>query len=226
MPFYNKSSWKTAQKADKDLNRVYSQLKSGTRPGKKEKDLKAVRRYFQVASISNDGLLIHRKKNMYGNDFELIIIPQNLVSGLISALHIHLCHPSKGQLKKVWGRYFFGVNSDLLIENCTESCSLCNSMKKLPRELFQQSTSDVPDSIGKSFFADVINRERQRILILTDAFSTFVVGQLIPDERQETLQQAFIQLSSNYKHSDGCTIRVDSALGFKALKGNVVLELG
>ena len=64
MPFYNKSSWKTAQKADKDLNRVYSQLKSGTRPGKKEKDLKAVRRYFQVASISNDGLLIHRKKNM------------------------------------------------------------------------------------------------------------------------------------------------------------------
>ena len=79
MPFYNKSSWKIAQKSDKDLNRVYSQLKSGTRPGKKEKDLKAVRRYFQVASISSDGVLIHRRKNLYGKKKIFHYVPENIV---------------------------------------------------------------------------------------------------------------------------------------------------
>ena len=64
MPFCNMNSWKIAHKADKDLNRVYSQLVSGTRPGKHRK------------------YLIHRKR-LYGNDFELVIVPQNLAAGLI-----------------------------------------------------------------------------------------------------------------------------------------------
>ena len=41
MPFYNTNSWKMAQKADKDLNRVYSHLSSGTRSGKKEEKIKS-----------------------------------------------------------------------------------------------------------------------------------------------------------------------------------------
>ena len=53
MSFYSMNSWKTAQKADKDLTHVYSQLSAGTRPGKKERNLKTVRRYFQIASISD-----------------------------------------------------------------------------------------------------------------------------------------------------------------------------
>ena len=224
MPFYNKASWKIAQQSDQDLNRVYAQLKSGTRPGRKERDIKAVRRYFQVASISTDGVLIHRRKNLYGSDFELIIIPQNLAPGLISALHLHLCHPTKGQMKRVWNRYFFAINSDTLIDDCTHSCSLCSSLKKLPRELFQQSTSSIPNVIGKSFSADVIRREKQKLLILIDIFSSFIVGLIIPNEQRETLQQALIQLSSNYKHVDGCSVKVDSAPGFKALRNDTLLE--
>ena len=63
MPFYNLRSCKEAQKLDADLKRTHAQLLSGTRPGKKEKHLKTTRRYFQVASISDFGLLIHRKPN-------------------------------------------------------------------------------------------------------------------------------------------------------------------
>ena len=37
MPFHNFSAWKEAQKQDPYLRRTYSQLLSGTRPGKKEK---------------------------------------------------------------------------------------------------------------------------------------------------------------------------------------------
>ena len=39
MLFTNHVSWKIAQEEDNDLRRVYSHLLSGSRPGKKEKNL-------------------------------------------------------------------------------------------------------------------------------------------------------------------------------------------
>ena len=47
MPFYNISAWKQAQKRDPDLKRCYAQIAEGTRPGKKEKNLRILRRYFK-----------------------------------------------------------------------------------------------------------------------------------------------------------------------------------
>ena len=46
MPFCNSQAWKDAQKNDANLKRTYAQLMSGTRPGKKEKHLRDVRRYL------------------------------------------------------------------------------------------------------------------------------------------------------------------------------------
>ena len=200
MPFYNFRTWKEAQKLDADLKRTHAQLLSGTRPGKKENNLKTIRRYFQVASISDIGLLIHRKPNPYGRDYELIIVPQNLAAGLISALHIRLGHPTKSQFKKLWGRYFFSIYADELIGNCTESCSLCSSLQTMPKELFEQSTSPMPTVIGSSFSADVIKREKQKILVLDNKFSSFVVAQIILNEKHDTLKQYLIQLCTPFKH--------------------------
>ena len=102
MPFYNHTAWKEAQKRDSDLARCFSQLSAGTRPGKKGKNLKFLRRYLQIASISENGVIVHRKPNPFGKDYELIIVPSNLASGLISALHLYLGHPPKTQFRKVW----------------------------------------------------------------------------------------------------------------------------
>ena len=101
MPFYNISAWKQAQKRDPDLKRCYAQITEGTRPGKKEKNLRVLRRYFQIATISEAGLLVHCKANPFGPDMDLIIVPKELASGLISALHLQLGHPTKTQFKKV-----------------------------------------------------------------------------------------------------------------------------
>ena len=153
-----------------------------------------------------------------------MIIPNALAAGLISALHLRLGHPTKTQFKKSWGRYVFAINSEKFIDGCTQSCSLCTSLKSLPRELFKQSTSQVPDTIGKVFSADIIPRENQEIMVLFDVFSSFVVGQLLPNEQHDTLQQSLIQLSSNYKHPDGCIIRVDNAPGFLAIRDDKLLQ--
>ena len=87
-----------------------------------------------------NGVLIQRKPSAFGRDYELIIIPQNLVAGLISVFRIRLGHPTKTQFRKLWDRYFFAQNAELIDECikscvCTKSCTLCESLKKVPREL-------------------------------------------------------------------------------------------
>ena len=80
-----------------------------------------------------------------------------------------------------------------MIDCCTESFSLCRSMKKLPKELFKQSTMQIPDRVGKVFSADVIRREKQKIFLILDIFSSFVVGLFIPNEQRDTLEQIIVQ---------------------------------
>ena len=224
MPYHNTEAWKELQKQDPDLRRAYSQLSSGTTVGKKEKNLRKLRRYLQVSSISLNGISIHKIVNLYGKDFELIVIPQTLALGLMSALHIRLGHSTKSQFRKVWDRHFYVLDCDKLVHQCAESCSLCNSLKTLPKELFKQSTSEVPNAIGKVFSADIIRRVKQKILVVMDIFSSFKLTLLIPNEQHETLQQTLIQLVSSYKHIDGCIIKVDNAPGFVALQNDKVLH--
>ena len=224
MPFRSVSAWKQAQRQDVDLKRCYAQLSDGTRPGRKEKNIRILKRYLQVATISESDLLVHRKPNPYGQDFELVIVPKDLVKGLISALHIQLGHPTKTQFKKVWDRFFYALDADNVIEDCTAACPLCTSLCTLPKELFEQNTSEIPTTVGKIFSADVIRRERQKIFVLQDIFSSFILAQMINDECSTTLQQILLQLAANYKDPDGCSVRVDTAPGFNALKNDKFLH--
>ena len=114
---------------------------------------------MQIASISGSGLLIHRKPNLYGKDYELIIVPQNLAACLISALHIRLGHPTKTQLKKLWDRYFFATHAEEIISSCTTSCTLCTSLIRLSKELFEQSTSTMPDPLSQLMLLEGKNKE-------------------------------------------------------------------
>ena len=186
--------------------------------------MKDLRRYLQIASISDNGVLIQRKPNPYGRDYELIIVPCSLAAGLISALHLRLNHPKRTQFKKIWNRYFFAIDGENLIDECTKSCSLCTSLQKLPKELFHQSSSEVPTSIGTHFSADIIRREKQLIFIMLENFSNFTVGHIIPNEQHQTLRESLIQLSASYKHFNGCVVRVDNAPGFLALRSDRWLQ--
>ena len=128
-------------------------------------------------------------------------------------------------MKRLWDRYFYALDSEKLIEQSMDACSLCTSLKTIPRELIEQATTELPDTaVGMSFAADIIRREKQKIIVLLDTLSFFKVGHLIPNEQHETLQQSLIQLSSNLKHPDGCVKRVDNASGFRALQDDQLLQ--
>ena len=224
MPFYNMAAWKDAQKEDKDLKRTFSQLNSGTHIGKKERNLNEVRQYMRIASISQNGVLIRRKPNAFGRDYELIIVPQKLASGLISVLHIRLGHPTKTQFRKLWDRYFFALNAEDLIDKCTQSCSLCASLKKVPKELFEQSTSEVVDVVGQEFSADVIRRSKQKLLVVLEKLSSFISASIVPSEKGDDLKDGLVQLASPLMSPGGCSIKVDNASGFLSLKEDRYLK--
>ena len=227
MPFTNTVSWKNAQKGDNDLRRVYSHLSVGTRPGKKERNLKNVRRYLQHLTIAESGLLIYRKSNPFYPTFDTIAVPQSLLCGLINALHIKLNHPTKTQLKKVWHRYFFALDADKVIDECTEFCHLCNSLKPIPKELFEQSTSEIPQTLGEYFFADILKRAGQCILVVREVLSSFTVATIVNNERAETLREGLIVLTNPIRMSTPITVRVDEAPAFQSLsKCRILNELG
>ena len=131
------------------------------------------------------GILIIRKDDPYVGSRSLIVCPTALASGLLTALHLHFNHPSKYQLQKIFSRYFYTCNATQYISDITDGCSLCVSVKKMPPELFEQSSSLPPEFPGESLAADVISRNRQKILVVRDTLSSFTSATFISNETTE-----------------------------------------
>jgi hypothetical protein len=235
LPYTSRAAWLTMQAECPDLRRTHAHLKQGTRPSKKQITVKDIKRYLNVATIAKDGLLVVRRCEPLAPTRDCIIVPRDILHGLLTAIHIQLDHPSCHQLKLVTHRYFFALDMDKAIELVTKSCHHCSSLSKIPHPTCIQSTCDPPESIGLSFAADVMKRERQLVLVIRECVTSFTAARVIEDERHETLRNALLQLCIEMKPLDGppAIVRVDPAPGFQALsqdellkRHNVSLEIG
>ncbi|KAK3741258.1 hypothetical protein QZH41_019955 [Actinostola sp. cb2023] len=59
-----------------------------------------------------------------------IVVPRQVLEGLLTALHIKLEHPSRHQLRSAANRYFFALDMDKAIDHVTKSCHPCAALKK------------------------------------------------------------------------------------------------
>lgn len=223
MPFLNSVAWKSAQHDCPDLRRTFAHLSNGTRPSRKAKNLKNVRRYLQVASINNAGLLIHRVHDPFVHQKDLIIVPKSIVPGLLTALHLHFSHATKNQLSQLFNRHFYAIGTDSTVKLVVDNCSHCNSLKFLPKEIVEQTSGPSPTGPGRQFAADVIRRTRQKILLIREVFSSFTSASIIPDETGDVLRTNLLSLTSLLR-SESCTVRVDNAPGFQKLHQDVILS--
>ena len=217
MPFQNHTAWLSVQRECDTLRRVYAHLTQGTRPARKSRNLKDLRKYLQISSINDQGLLVVKKSDTFGVERKLIIVPTQILPGTITALHLQLSHPTKTQFEKVFSRYFYGLNSVSVIANVTMACGLCNSVKKIPTELFQQNSTPSPDHPGGLFTADVMRRAKQKILLTRDIFSSFTTGEILENESHTQLRNGLLSTSALIR-GDRCSVHVDNAPGFKALQ--------
>ena len=224
-PFANKQTWAVLQKECPDLRRVHSYLKNGVRPTAKNNRMTDVKRYMQKVQINKDGLLTVPHTEPFLPSKDLIVVPQTVLMGLITSLHISLNHPTISQLTKVFNRDYFALRSVPSIKIVWENCSTCQSLKKIPKELHTQSSTDYPLSPTTSFAADVIRRYKQKILLLRDTFSSFTITKLMPNEDHVMLKTTLIQMVSSVRSysSSKVIIRADNAPGFLPLKDDVDL---
>ena len=154
---------------------------------------------------------------------DLIIVPRDILSGLITALHLHFNHATKHQLSQLFGRYFYAINSDATIQSVINNCAHCNSLIHLPKEIFVQTSSPTPTAPGQQFAADVIRRNQQKIFVTRDVFSSFTSASLIQDESADTLSSSLISQTA-FLCKDQSTIQIDNAPGFQSLRNDKTLQ--
>ena len=226
MPFTNRKAWLITQSECPDLRRVKAQLQQGTRPTKKETTATNVKRYLNKVTIANDGLLVVRKSDPLCPTREAIVIPSQVASGLMTALHIKLEHPTSSELYTIADRHFFALGFSKIIDEVSKGCHTCASLAKIPRSLVVQSTSDPPEVVGVQFSCDVLRRERLKIVVLRENVSSYTLTCLIPSECSDDLRKALIKLLVGMVPLDGplAIVRVDPASGFKALRGDQLLR--
>ena len=137
-------------------------------------------------------------------------MPRQILHGLLTAQHAQLHHPSSRQLKSIVHRYFFALDIDKSIDTST---------------IQLQSSSEPKDALGFSFAADVINRNRQLILVLWETATSLTTTCLIEEQRHNTLRDPLISLCIGLRPVDGpmAVIGTDPAPGFKSLVNDKLL---
>ena len=124
LPFTSRSAWLQTQQECPDLRKVHAHLTQGARPSKKEAKIKDVNRYLQVTTIGRGGLLVVQRNEPLSPARELIIVPRQVIDGLLSALHIQLAHPSRNQLRLSVQRAFYALDMEKALTRVTEACHL------------------------------------------------------------------------------------------------------
>ena len=233
MPFANFTAWRSAQQSDPIMRKAFAHLTAGTRPSKKTQNSKDLKNILRVASIDESkGILIVRKQDPFTGSRDLIFCPSELVHGLILAIHNYFKHPSRSQTEKLFSRQFFALSLSPAIDSICNNCEVCNSLKKIPRELFEQSSSAPPTRPGEKLAADIICRKKQKILVVRDYLTSFTSATFLSNESAEECKNGLILCCLPLKF-DQSIVRVDCAPSLQKLKRedslkhcNIILEIG
>ena len=226
LPFTSRSAWRLTQQECPDLRRSHAHLKQGIRPSKKITDARDIKRYLQVVTIAKDGLIVVRREHNMAQCKECIVVPRQVIDGLLVALHLKLNHPTAHQLKVTFTRFFYCLDMDQSITRTTDSCHQCVALKPSPQFLQPQTTSDPPEAMGVVFAADIIRRERQFVLVVRECITSYTRAIIIDNEKHDTLREALITLCTDLHPSGGplSVIRTDAGPGFVALNDDVLLK--
>ena len=219
LPFTSRLAWLAIQTECPDLRRVCAHLRQGTRPSKRLNNIRDVKRYLQVATIARDGLLVEKRDVPFSPSRECNVIPRDILHGILTSLHLQLNHPSCHQLRTVVNRYFYALDIYKAIDNVSNVCLHCASLRKTPRTVIDQSTSYPPVAIGVSFAAVVMRREHQFVLVVRECLTSFTYAVIIDNERADTLRDGILTLCLELRPLDGppAVVRTDPAPGFEAL---------
>ena len=218
-PFLNRSTWKHIQEKDRACTQAKNCLLTGQIPSKKSGKVNVeTRRILEKATIAKDGLLVvNHTIPLSTTKLEKIVVPSSYIDSVISQLHQKFQHPAKSQFMQLFNKYFFAQGSTAAIESLYANCQLCKAAQILPKQLHIHHTETNAKQPGTHFGIDVLRRAKQKIMVCTDQFSTFVTATFLPDESSDSLKDGIIKTTQTVRHSGQVIVRVDAAPGFKSL---------
>jgi len=223
---YNTKSWAAAQESNAACSMAASHLKTGKQPSKKSgKLLTEVRRYCAIAKIGPDGCLIVPPTTTPGtHQLQKIIIPTPLLPSLLWHMHNNENHPTKTQLRAMFDKMFYGIMVQQQIDLVYQECFQCKVQAQLPKIDKQHNSCVDVTHPGQYFHADVIRREKQKIFIIRDQFSSLTAATLIQTEQHNDLKSALITLTTPIRLAPDITVRTDAATGFQAITKDAELK--
>ena len=240
VPFTNRNSWRAVQNECRDLRKVKLFRKQGTAPNKKSRNLRNVRRYLSAGVLlAHDDVLIQPHSAPLRPSTERIVVPQQVLHGILTALHLKFKHPSILNLTKVFSTSFFALNLDKTAAEVFNSCYHCAALRDVPRAMIKQTTDDPPSTVGEKYAADVIKRCGQKILVLRESVSSYTSAEIINTENAKDVSESLVRQCNILRPSSvtDITVRVDPAPAHESLfkntsktnilsKNNITLEVG
>ena len=230
MPFLQRQGWITIQKNDKTHRDLTNLIGSSRSPERKKTNgcyttLKRLHNLFKRGQLKqcSDGLIMVTTIDHHHGEISAISVPTEIFPGLVQALHLHLNHPSKMQLLKLCSRYFYSPGFGRIIEEITDNCSICASLRKLPGEIFSESTTETP-VFGRNFSSDVIRKNNQKILLTREKLSQFTITRFVKDETAESLESALISSIIELLPEGGAIVQLDNAPGWQTLQARSTVD--
>ena len=182
-------------------------------------NLRQLRRYFNVAIVDRQGLIVVSKTDPFIGHCNLIVVPASILPGLLTAVHLRFQHGNKSHLTQLFNRHLFAIRSAPAIQHVVDNWEQCNSVKKIPHELISQSSTPSASKPGEIFCADMLRRTRQHILVTRDVHSSSSIATVVQDKASSSVRYGLLISSSSCSiRTASCTVRVDNAPGFSHLK--------
>jgi hypothetical protein len=235
-PKSSRPAWKQIQESSNDLRRAAAHITSGTRPSKKDTKIKDIKKLVSKGTMSKDGLLVVKHHlPMDVQPVEQIVVPREFSLSVMTLLHNDpsLNHPSIHQMLELIKRKFYFFNQKNLAQTVYDNCLQCASRKKISPAIVSLETQTKPSKPGEFCNADVLVRNKQKILVVRDNLTSFTQTKFVNSEQKADLRSGLASLICPIKPNTPTQVRVDPHSTFKALKNdqtlhdmNIFLEVG
>ena len=217
IPLGSRETWVNLQSDCGDCARFLSCKKEGQMPGPKDKDKAVLNKLFKHCEVAR-GLIVSKAFDpIQMKEVERIYVPAELLEAILTIMHVRLDHPLPTQLQRMFEKYFISFRVKCICETISAECSLCNALKKFPKELDSFSPSPGPLHPGSHMNADVLRRASQYILVNVDRFSNFVTASFTASESRDEMVQGILNVITPVRHSSTVQVRTDRARALSSL---------
>merc|ERR1711893_520523 len=114
------------------------------------------------------------------------------------------------------GRYFYSPGYLRILDEISENCTSCQSLKVLPKILLKGESSEIKQFASR-FSADILERATQKVMVVREELTQMMFTELIPDQTSNTLRSSLIRLISPLVSEQGTMVRTDGAQAFARL---------